>query len=76
VAVDISSYSLTDEMERVRSRLQGGRSVDFGELFQQAESRLHAVVIFLALLELIRLGEAGVRQRSTFGDIEVTPAGA
>ena len=72
VAVDISSYSLADEMENVRSRLIGGRAILFGELFQQAQSRLHAVVIFLALLELIRVGEAGVRQRSTFGEIEVT----
>ena len=76
VSVEISSYSLADEMERVRSRLGGGGAIRFGELFQQARSRLHAVVIFLALLELIRLGQAGVRQRSTFGEIEVTPAGA
>ncbi|HEV1998475.1 MAG TPA: segregation/condensation protein A [Candidatus Dormibacteraeota bacterium] len=75
VAVEISRYSLADEMERVRSRLLRG-GVLFGELFQQALSRMHAVVIFLALLELIRLGEAGVRQRSTFGEIEVTPTGA
>lgn len=71
VAVDISNYSLSDEMERLRSRIGSG-TVAFGDLFQQAENRLHAVVIFLALLELIRLGEAGARQRSTFGDIEVT----
>ncbi|MGI8607784.1 MAG: segregation and condensation protein A [Candidatus Dormibacteria bacterium] len=76
VSVEISSYSLSDEMDRVRSRLLGGGAVLFGELFGQAESRLHAVVIFLALLELIRLGEAGVRQRSTFGEIEVTTADA
>ena len=76
VAVEISNYSLTDEMERVRLRLRGGGAVLFGELFRQAESRLHAVVIFLALLELIRLGDAGVRQRSTFGEIEVTAAHA
>ncbi|MFN2466062.1 MAG: ScpA family protein [Candidatus Dormibacteria bacterium] len=73
VAVDISNYSLSDEMDRVRTRLRAG-GLAFGELFQQAESRLHAVVIFLALLELIRLGEAGARQRSTFGEIEITPA--
>jgi segregation and condensation protein A len=72
----ISHYSLSDEMERVRTRLRGGQ-VAFGDLFREAENRLHAVVIFLALLELIRLGEAGVRQRITFGEIEVLPvAGA
>ncbi|GAC1332880.1 MAG: segregation/condensation protein A [Candidatus Dormibacteria bacterium] len=75
VAVEISSYSLGEEMERVRTRLVGHREIAFSDLFERAENRLHAVVIFLALLELIRLGEAGVRQKSTFGEIEVT-AGA
>ncbi|MEA2683406.1 MAG: segregation and condensation protein [Chloroflexota bacterium] len=72
VSVEISHFSLIEEMERVRGRLLGGE-VAFGELFRQAESRLHAVVIFLALLELIRLGEAGVRQATTFGEIQVMP---
>jgi segregation and condensation protein A len=72
VAVEISNYSLGAEMDRVRARLRRRGPVVFGELFEEAESRLHAVVIFLALLELIRLGEAGVRQRTTFGEIEVT----
>jgi segregation and condensation protein A len=76
VAVDLSRYSLSDEMDRVRGRLRGGADIAFSELFERAETRLHAVVIFLALLELIRLGEAGVRQRSTFGEIEVTAASA
>ena len=76
VAVEISSYSLGDEMDRVRTRLRAHPEVAFSELFELAENRLHAVVIFLALLELIRLGEAGVRQRSTFGEIEVTASHA
>jgi len=74
VAVEISSYSLGEEMDRVRTRLGGQKEIAFSDLFERAENRLHAVVIFLALLELIRLGEAGVRQKSTFGEIEVTAA--
>jgi segregation and condensation protein A len=73
VSVELSKYSLAEEMERVRTRLRGGQ-LAFGELFRQAENRLQAVVIFLALLELIRRGEAGVRQTSTFGEIEIMPA--
>lgn len=73
VSVELSNYSLAEEMERVRTRLLGGQ-LAFGELFSEAENRLQAVVIFLALLELIRLGEAGVRQTSTFGEIEIMPA--
>ena len=74
VAVELSNYSLTDEMERIRARLRQPDPTAFTALFEAAESRLHAVVIFLALLELIRLGETRVRQRATFGDIEVAGA--
>jgi segregation and condensation protein A len=74
VSVELSSYSLSDEMSRLRRRLLDGREIAFGDLFGEAHDRLHAVVIFLALLELIRLGEAGARQRTTFGEIAVSAA--
>jgi segregation and condensation protein A len=78
VSVELPTYSLTAEMEGIRARLRSGERAGFNDLFSSARTRLHAVVIFLALLELIRLGEAGFRQKSVFADIEVlrgrTPA--
>ena len=71
LAIELSSYSLADEMEGIRARLSAGQSSSFGAIFEAAQSRLHAVVIFLALLELIRRGEAGFRQKSVFADIEI-----
>jgi segregation and condensation protein A len=71
VQVELSNYSLTDEMDGIRARLRAGEQTSFGEIFETASSRLHAVVIFLALLELIRIGEAGFRQKSVFADIEI-----
>ncbi len=71
----MSSYSLVDEMGRIRERISAGPSTSFTILFEAAESRMHAVVIFLALLELIRLGEARFRQRATFGEIEILAGG-
>jgi segregation and condensation protein A len=69
--VELSSYSLADEMVRIRERLADEPATSFTAVFTAAETRLHAVVIFLALLELIRLGEASFRQRATFGEIEI-----
>jgi segregation and condensation protein A len=69
--VELSSYSLSDEMARIRERLGGEPTTSFTALFTAAETRLHAVVIFLALLELVRVGEARFRQRATFGEIEI-----
>ncbi len=71
VQVELSNYSLTDEMDRIRGRISGEPATSFTVLFDAAESRLHAVVIFLALLEMIRLGEARFRQKATFGEIEI-----
>jgi segregation and condensation protein A len=69
--VEVSNFSLTEEMDRIRGRLGTEPSTSFTALFEAAASRLHAVVIFLALLEMIRLGEARFRQKATFGEIEV-----
>jgi segregation and condensation protein A len=71
VEVELSRYSLADEMEGIRGRLTADGAISFTLFFETAQTRLHAVVIFLALLELIRLGEARFRQRATFGEIEV-----
>jgi segregation and condensation protein A len=78
VAIRLTDYSLSDEMDRIRHRLLPGPQatsgrISFTEIFTGAASRLHAVVIFLALLELIRRGEARIHQRGTFGDIELSP---
>lgn len=63
-------------IERVRERLAaareaGGGGVAFRALFGEKPARGELVATFLALLELIRLGEAGARQAATFGDIEI-----
>jgi segregation and condensation protein A len=72
VQVQLRQYSLADEIEGITMKLRDQDRVSFTALFDNAESRLHAVVIFLALLELIRIGQARVRQRQVFADIEVS----
>jgi len=45
--------------------------LNFSAIFRHARTRLEAVVTFLALLELIRIGEARVAQASAFAEITV-----
>jgi len=45
--------------------------LNFTAVFRHARTRLEAVVTFLALLELIRIGEARVAQVGAFGEISV-----
>ena len=63
VAVELHRYSLAEEARAIRARLAGGEALNFTAIFDGAGTRLHAVVIFLALLELVRTGEVRLRQR-------------
>jgi segregation and condensation protein A len=71
VQVELRHYSLAAEADAIRTRLLDTDRTSFTALFDSAESRLHAVVIFLALLELVRRGEARFNQRAIFGEIDV-----
>ena len=64
------TYSVADKLEELRARLSGGR-LAFEEIFSAVATRLEAVACFLALLELLRLGEATVEQAVPFGPISV-----
>jgi len=46
-------------------------SVTITQLFSEAKNKIEIVVIFLAILELVRMKELIARQKGLFGDIEV-----
>jgi len=57
-------------VREIKNRLKlEGQALLFGELFSSQTHRIEIVVTFLALLELIRLGQITVRQRKNFADI-------
>ncbi len=60
--------TLPGQLENIRSLLRQGE-ISFQAIFAEKPSRLVIVVTFLALLELIRLGEVEIRQTENFGDI-------
>jgi segregation and condensation protein A len=68
------TFSVEEKMAELRDRLRSGR-LAFDELFAAVTSRLEAVACFLALLELLRLGEAVVEQEEPFGPISVRAGG-
>jgi segregation and condensation protein A len=59
--------------ERLRVAMAAGGTVEFRSLFPEKPSRSELVATFLALLEVIRLGEARARQTSAFADIAIEP---
>jgi len=68
------TYSVEDKVALLRERLARG-PLDFEDVFAGVSSRLEAVACFLALLEMLKRGEATVEQRSAYGPITVTARG-
>jgi segregation and condensation protein A len=68
------TYSVEDKVRLLRDRLMLG-PLEFEEVFAGVRSRLEAVACFLALLEMLKRGEATVEQRDAFGPITVTGSG-
>jgi len=71
VTFEMEHVSLADKLDHLRQMLAHQPLLNFSAIFHHARTRLEAVVIFLALLELIRIGEARVAQPSAFAEITV-----
>jgi segregation and condensation protein A len=71
-----SSFSVEQKVTELRTLLNDRGTLQFHEVFAAARSRLEAVAGFLALLELIKRGEARVDQEGSFGEITVTAVAA
>lgn len=68
------TFSVEEKAAELRRRLATG-PLRFEDLFRGLTSRLEAVACFLALLELLKVGEASVEQPEAFGPITVTAGG-
>jgi segregation and condensation protein A len=65
------NFSIADMMERLVKVLPPGGALSFRELLSVCRSRLERVVMFLALLELVRLGTVSASQQSWREDIRI-----
>lgn len=66
------SYTVEGCMETIESRLVLGET-KFEDLFSDAPDREEVVTLFIALLEILKLGKAHVKQGSTFDSILLVP---
>ncbi len=72
--IPADDLALEDRMEAVLSQLRAKGELTFRQLFAGQTTRAEVIAVFLALLELIRLHAAVVRQSSRFGEILIYPA--
>ncbi len=66
------SYTVEDCMKSIQRRLRAGET-HFNELLDGATGREEIVTLFIALLELLKLGKAHITQNGTFDMIVLHP---
>jgi len=68
-------YPVRGMMERLLARLRPGRPLSFRALLEECRTRLERIVLFLALLELMRLGAVTAWQPALRADIRLEATG-
>ena len=64
-------YDIEDKMSSIGTALGRMGRLSFLELLRACRSRAEMIVTFIALLEMIKLGQAVAAQAEAFGDIEI-----
>ncbi|MDP7011053.1 MAG: segregation/condensation protein A [Verrucomicrobiota bacterium] len=64
-------FTVPEKMAVIHERIGRRKSFKFGELFAAAASRQEVVATFLAMLEMIRLGQIKITQDAVFGEIMI-----
>ena len=67
--IEKEEVSLPDKLEYIHTYMKEHRTFSFRQLLEQQKSRMHIVVTFLAVLEMMKLGEIRVQQEDTCGEI-------
>lgn len=65
-------FTIDEKVHEILHLLLISPSVSISALFAKAKNKMEIIVIFLAILELIRLKEIVARQKELFGEIEIT----
>ncbi len=69
----IEEIHIEEKMQQILDYLKDKKYVLFEELLSQENTRKGMIILFLALLELIRLGQVLARQKEFFGEIRIYP---
>lgn len=64
-------FTVSEKIHDILHMLCDRKTILFTELFRAAKNKFEVITIFLAILELIKIREIGVRQLATFGEIEI-----
>ena len=71
--IEKEEVSLEDKMSWIEQYLIWNKQFTFRTLLESEakKSKMHVIVSFLAILELMKMGKLNVRQEGTFGEIYI-----
>ena len=67
--IEKEEVRIEDKMEEIRSGIKGLKGINFRTLLEVQASRINVIVTFLAILELMKVGDITIKQEGLFGDI-------
>lgn len=67
--VELETYTIEEKIDIVRGALTAREPALFSDLFAGSRSRMELIVTLMALLELLKHGQARVEQEGSFGPI-------
>lgn len=67
--IEKEEVRIEDKMEEIRTNMKGLKGINFRTLLETQATRINVIVTFLAILELMKVGDIVIRQDSLFGDI-------
>ena len=73
--IEKEEVTLTDKFTYIHSYMKDHKRFSFRQLLEQQHTKMHIVVTFLAILEMMKLGEIRVEQEETCGDIMIERTG-
>ena len=69
--IEKEEVSLSERLDYIHDYLRNHRVFSFRQMLENQKSRMQIVVTFLAVLEMMKLGEIHVKQEETFGEIMI-----
>lgn len=73
--IEKEEVSLSDKFTYIRGYMKSRKKFSFRQLLEEQRSKMHVVVAFLAILEMMKLGEIQVEQEETCGEIMIERTG-
>ena len=67
--IEKDEVRIEDKMEEIRSGIRGLKGINFKTLLEVQASKINIIVTFMAILELMKVGDITIRQDELFGDI-------